>query len=65
MTRLSRLPPRDLEALSAYADGRLSAAERQALDARLGSDTELRTALDQIRATASLLRALPSVRPPR
>ena len=65
MTRPSRLPPRDLEALSAYADGRLSPAECRSLEARLGSDAELRAALDQIRATASLLRALPSVRPPR
>jgi hypothetical protein len=65
MTRLSRFPPRDLESLSAYADGRLSPAERQALEARLGRETELRAALDQIRTTASLLRALPSVRPPR
>lgn len=65
MTRLSRLPPRDLEALSAYADGRLPPAEAQALEARLKREAELRAALDQIRTTASLLRDLPSVRPPR
>ena len=65
MTRPSRLPPRDLEALSAYADGRLSPAECRVLEARLGTNAELRAALEQIRATASLLRALPSVRPPR
>jgi len=65
MTRPSRLPPRDLEALSAYADGRLSPAESRVLEARLASDAELRAALQQIRATASLLRALPSVRTPR
>jgi anti-sigma factor RsiW len=65
MTRLSRLPPRDLEALSAYADGRLSPVERQPMDARLQEDPALRRALDEIRATSALLRALPSVRPPR
>ena len=65
MTRLRRLPPRDLEALSAYADGRLSLVERQRMEAQLQEDPALRRALDEIRATSGLLRALPSVRPPR
>ena len=65
MTRLSRLPPRDLEALSAHADGRLSPVEAQRMDVRLREDPALRRALDEIRVTSALLRALPSVRPPR
>lgn len=65
MTRLSRLPPRDLEALSAYADGRLAPAEREALERRLAAETDLRHGLEQIRTTRALLRSLPSVRPPR
>jgi anti-sigma factor RsiW len=65
MSRLSRLTPRDLESLSAYADGALSPVERRDLDARLAQDPALRQALAQIRATSSLLRALPQIRPPR
>ena len=65
MSRLSRLTPRDLESLSAYADGALSPVERRDIDARLAQDPALRQALAQIRATSSLLRALPQVRPPR
>jgi anti-sigma factor RsiW len=62
MSRLSRLTPRDLESLSAYADGALSPGERRDIEARLAQDPALRQALAQIRATSSLLRALP--RPP-
>lgn len=65
MIRLSRLTPRDLDALSAYADGALAPAERQAVETRLAQDPVLRQALKEIRATSALLRALPQVRPPR
>src|SRR3972149_5884125 len=65
MSRLSRLTPRDLESLSAYADGALLPMERRDIDARLAQDPALRQALAQIRAPSSLLRALPQVRPPR
>ena len=65
MSRLSRLTPRDLEILSAYADGALTPAERRDIEARLAQDPALRQALEQIRATSALLRALPQVRPPR
>jgi hypothetical protein len=51
MSRLSRLVPRDLDTLSAYADGALSGAERIALEKRLEQDP-------------ALLRSLPQVRPP-
>ena len=65
MSRLSRLAPRDLDALSAYADGALSPAEQQALEMRLQQDPALRRALQEIRTTSALLRELPQVRPPR
>jgi anti-sigma factor RsiW len=65
MSRLSRLAPRDLDTLSAYADGALSPAERLAVESRLEQDPTLRQALTEIRTTSALLRALPQVRPPR
>jgi hypothetical protein len=65
MSRLSHLTPRDFESLSAYADGALTPAERRDIDACLAQDPALRQALQQIRATSALLRALPQVRPPR
>jgi anti-sigma factor RsiW len=65
MSRLSRLAPRDLDALSAYADGALSPAERLAVERRLEQDPALRRALIELRTTSALLRALPQVRPPR
>ena len=65
MSRLSHLTPRDLEALSAYADGTLAPAERLAVEKRLEQDPALRQALKEIRTTSALLRALPQVRPPR
>jgi anti-sigma factor RsiW len=64
MSRLSRLVPRDLDTLSAYADGALSGAERIALEKRLEQDPALREALKEIRTTSALLRSLPQVRPP-
>lgn len=65
MSRLSQLTPRDLETLSAYLDGALSAEERLALERRLAQDVGLREALDGLRTTRALLRAVPQVRPPR
>jgi anti-sigma factor RsiW len=64
MSRLSRLALRDLETLSAYVDGTLSPAERQAVEGRLEQDPSLRQVLKEIRTTSALLRALPQVRPP-
>jgi anti-sigma factor RsiW len=64
MSRLSRLTPRDLEALSAYADGALSPAERLAVERRLEQEPALREALRELRATSALLHGLPQVRPP-
>ena len=64
MSRLSHLTPRDLEALSAYADGALSPAERLGVERRLEQEPALREALKELRATSALLRGLPQVRPP-
>src|SRR5512137_335253 len=64
MSRLTRLAPRDLESLSAYADGALPPAERQALEERLNREPALRQALQELRATSAVLRKLPEVRPP-
>ncbi len=65
MSSLRDLPRRDLEALSAYLDGALPAAEAARLERRLASDAALRTALDDLRLTRRVLRSLPAVRPPR
>jgi len=65
MSSLTRLAPRDLDALSAYADGTLAPAERLAVERRLEQDPALHQALREIRTTSALLRALPQVRPPR
>ena len=64
MSRLSRLAPRDLETLSAYADGALLPDERLAVERRLEQDPALRQALRELRTASALLRALPQVRPP-
>jgi anti-sigma factor RsiW len=57
--------PRDLELLSAYLDGQLNPSDSARLESRLASDESLRTALDNLRSTRSLLRQLPSRRAPR
>jgi anti-sigma factor RsiW len=57
--------PRDLELLSTYLDGQLSPSDSARLKSRLASDEGLRAALDNLRATRSLLRQLPSRRAPR
>ena len=56
--------PRDLELLSAYLDGQLSPSDSARLESRISSDPSLRTALDNLRSTRSLLRQLPSRRAP-
>jgi hypothetical protein len=56
---------RDLEQLSAYLDGQLSAADSARLESQIESNPELRGLLEELRRTRSVLRALPSRRAPR
>ncbi len=57
--------PQDLDRLSAYLDNSLSPADRARLEDRLGREPELRAALNDLRVTVRLLRALPTLKPPR
>jgi hypothetical protein len=59
------LTPADHEALAAYLDGELSAAERAGIDARLRAEPALARALDAQAATRALIAALPLVQAPR
>jgi anti-sigma factor RsiW len=61
----TRISNRDWEALSAYLDGQLNPKQRARLDTRLQDSAELRTALDQLRKTRTLLRSQPRLRAPR
>jgi len=65
MSSLGNLSPRELEWLSAYADGELPPQETASLRARLERDPGLRLALAEIQQTAGLLRSLPALKPPR
>jgi len=65
MSSLSNLSPRELEWLSAYADGELPPQEAEGLRARLEQEPGLRQALAEIQGTSGLLRSLPALRPPR
>ena len=65
MSSLGNLSPRELEWLSAYADGELPPQEAAGLRARLERDPGLRLALAEIQQTAGLLRSLPALKPPR
>ena len=56
---------RDLELLSSYLDGQLSSADATRLEARLRTDPELRSVLQDLRGARSLLRQLPMRKAPR
>src|SRR5258708_5867857 len=56
---------RKLELLSAYLDGALSSSERTQLEARLQQEPDLRAALDDLRQTVQLIRAVPKLALPR
>ncbi len=56
---------REWEALSAYLDGQLAAKERTRLESQLNQTPELRSALEDLRRTRSILRSQPKVRAPR
>jgi anti-sigma factor RsiW len=59
------LSDRDYELLSAYLDGALAAAERQALEQRLAVEPALRAELAALQETVTLLNQLPPRRAPR
>lgn len=56
---------RDLELLSSYLDGQLKPSDSARLEARLASDRNLRSVLDDLRAARGLLRQLPLRKAPR
>ena len=56
---------RDIEQLSSYLDGQLSASESARVESRLSSDPELASAFNDIRAARSILRKLPARKAPR
>ncbi len=60
-----RISERDLEMLSTYLDGQLTLGERAQLEARLQTEQELRTALEQIWQAQAAVRNLPFLRAPR
>src|SRR5450432_2233959 len=63
----SNNPPteQDYELLSAYVDNQLSAADRTQLEARFESEPALRATLNDLRRTIVVLKASPSLTPPR
>jgi len=65
LSRLGRLAPNDLESLSAYVDGVVSARDRAGLEARLQADPELRQAVAELRSVKASLAGLPERRAPR
>jgi anti-sigma factor RsiW len=56
---------RDIELISTYLDGELKESDSARLEARLKTDPELVSVLNDLRATRILLRKLPSRKAPR
>ena len=56
---------RDIELLSSYLDGQLSSADSTRLEARLRTDPDLRSVLQDLRGARSVLRQLPMRKAPR
>ena len=56
---------RDLEILSSYLDGQLSSVEAARLEARLRTEPDLRSVLQDLRGARSVLRQLPMRKAPR
>jgi len=54
-----------LAQLSAYLDDAVTPSERSAVDAHLSGCADCRTRLAELRATSTLIRALPELRPSR
>jgi hypothetical protein len=55
----TQLSPQDWQQLSAYLDGQLSTTEKERLETRLRSQTSLRSGLEEISQTRTLLRSVP------
>jgi hypothetical protein len=56
---------RDLELLSSYLDGQLSSTDAARLEARLRTEPDLRSVLQDLRGARSVLRQLPMRKAPR
>lgn len=56
---------RDIENLSAYLDGQLSASDAAQLESRLKTDSELASVINDLRAARGILRKLPARKAPR
>lgn len=56
---------RDIENLSAYLDGQLSAADAARLEARLKTDPELDSVLSDLRVARGILKKIPARKAPR
>jgi hypothetical protein len=65
MKKSDSLSSQDIERLSAYLDGDLTPREREALEARLRTEADLRHRLEELRHTIAQLKGLPMVRAPR
>lgn len=59
MNKVKNLPPKVIEALSAYIDGELSQQETRDIEARLASSVELQEAHERLKAMRAAVRALP------
>jgi hypothetical protein len=61
----TQLPPRDWQQLSDFLDGQLSPREQADLEKRMLAHADLRTGLEELRQTRTVLRAAPHRRAPR
>ncbi len=59
------ISPKEWEALSAYLDGQLTPKDRARLEARIKSEADLRSALDDLDRTRALIRNQSKLRAPR
>jgi len=61
----NQLSPKEWQTLSAYLDGQLSERETRQVEARLRTQPDLQSGLEELRHTRMLLRSLPKRRAPR
>jgi hypothetical protein len=59
------MKPRDIELLSAYLDGQIKPSDSARLEARLKTEPELASVMDDLRTARGYLRQLPQRRAPR